>query len=551
MDTMRFILVLALALVSIMLWDAWQRDYGAASPGAAGSGEAGPLSIEEDLGVPQIKPEDSKTPAFPAAGDPAGTSAQVITVETDVLRLKIDQGGTIVSAELPDYPVSLDKEDQPVVLLDESASLFHVIQSGIIGEMAPTHKHAFSSNRTSYSLREGEDVLEVPLTWVSAGGVSVTKIFELARGSYRISLRHVIENKSGSDWEGRQYTQIKRDDPSKEGRKLLYTYTGAVLSSPDDRYEKISFDDMEDAETDVEISNGWAAMIQHYFVTAILPSDKQATYRYYTRVFSDQFYSIGNVSPALRLAPGQQGQLSGHLYVGPKLQADLEQMAEGLELTVDYGVLWFLAKPLFWCLDRLHGFTGNWGWSIILVTVLLKILFYRLSAAGYRSMANMRRVQPRLVSIRDRYKDDRARLNQAMMQIYKEEKINPFGGCFPILVQIPVFLALYWVLLESVELRQADFILWLSDLSSKDPFYVLPIIMGATMLIQQRLNPAPMDPMQEKVMKALPFIFTVFFAFFPSGLVLYWVTNNILSIAQQWLITKNLEKEGLSTTKTK
>ncbi len=218
-----------------------------------------------------------------------------------------------------------------------------------------------------------------------------------------------------------------------------------------------------------------------------------------------------------------------------------------MELTVDYGILWFLAKPLFWCLERLYGLTGNWGWSIILVTIMLKVLFYRLSAAGYRSMANMRRVQPRMVAIRDRHKDDRARLNQAMMQIYKEEKINPFGGCFPILVQIPVFLALYWVLLESVELRQADFIFWLNDLSSKDPFYVLPIIMGATMLIQQRLNPAPMDPMQEKVMKALPFVFTVFFAFFPSGLVLYWVTNNVLSIAQQWLITKNLEKEGLST----
>ena len=546
MDTPRFILVLALTLVSIMLWEAWQRDYGAAPAGTATPDALQPL---EDPGIPQIKPDDTTTRSVPGAEVLQGTDGSVTTVETDVLRLKIDRGGTIVFAELPGYPVSLDNPDQAFVLLNNSTNLYHVIQSGIVGETAPTHKDIFSAGRTSYTLNEGEDVLEVPLTWISADGVSVTKVFIFARGSYRIHLKHIVENGSGTGWEGRQYTQIKRDDPSKEGRKLLYTYTGAVLSSPDNRYEKISFDDMEDAETDENIGNGWAAMIQHYFLTAILPADKQAVYRYYTRAFSSQYYSIGNVSPALRLAPGQQGELADYLYVGPKQQSELEQLADGLELTVDYGILWFLAKPLFWCLERLYGLTGNWGWSIILVTVMLKILFYRLSAAGYRSMANMRRVQPRMVAIRERHKDDRARLNQAMMQIYKEEKINPFGGCFPILVQIPVFLALYWVLLESVELRQADFILWLSDLSTKDPFYVLPIIMGATMLIQQKLNPAPMDPMQEKVMKALPFVFTVFFAFFPSGLVLYWVTNNILSIAQQWLITKNLEKEGHSTAK--
>ena len=548
MDTIRFVLVLALTLVSIMLWEAWQQDYGASGAGAGTQETTLPV---EDPGIPRIKPDDTTTPAFPRAEGSALTDGSVTMVETDVLRLKIDQGGTIVFAELPDYPVSLDKPEQAFVLLDNSAGLYHVIQSGIVGESAPTHKDVFSPGRTSYTLNGDENILEVPFTWKSADGVTVTKVFVFERGSYRIHLKHIIENGSDSGWEGRQYTQIKRDDPSREGRRLLYTYTGAVLSSPDNRYEKISFDDMEDAETDETISNGWAAMIQHYFLTAILPADKQAAYRYYTRAFSSQYYSIGNVSPALQLPPGQQGELDDYLYMGPKQQSELEQLAEGLELTVDYGFLWFLAKPLFWCLERLHGLTGNWGWSIILVTVLLKLLFYHLSAAGYRSMANMRRVQPRIMSIRDRYKDDRARLNQAMMQIYKEEKINPFGGCFPILVQIPVFLALYWVLLESVELRQADFIFWLNDLSSKDPFYVLPIIMGATMLIQQKLNPAPMDPMQEKVMKALPFIFTVFFAFFPSGLVLYWVTNNVLSIAQQWLITRNLEKEGLSTAKPK
>ena len=546
MDTLRFILVLALTLVTIMLYEAWQQDYGATT---AGSRNGDGITQDEDLGIPQVKPDDTAVPAVSPGEEPQTADTSVITVETDVLRVKIDQGGTLISAELPDYPVSLDQKDQPFVLLDNTADLYHVIQSGIVGETAPTHRDTFSSGRASYTLRDGEEVLEVPLVWVSPDGISVSKVFVFTRGSYRVQLKHIIENGSDAAWEGRQYTQIKRDDPSREGRRLLPTYTGAVLSSPDNRYEKISFDDMDDEVTEVDISDGWAAMIQHYFLSAVLPADTQTVYRYYTRSFSSRYYSIGNVSPNLQLDPGNAGELTGYLYIGPKQQSLLKQLADGLELTVDYGFLWFLSNPLFWCLERLHGLTGNWGWSIILVTILLKLVFYHLSAAGYRSMANMRRVQPRIMSIRDRYKDDRARLNQAMMQIYKEEKINPFGGCFPILVQIPVFLALYWVLLESVELRQADFIFWLNDLSTKDPFYVLPIIMGATMLIQQKLNPAPMDPMQEKVMKALPFIFTVFFAFFPSGLVLYWVTNNVLSIAQQWLITRNLEKEGLSASK--
>lgn len=552
MDTLRFVLVLSLAMVSFMLWEAWQRDYGAPARAAARPGDEVPATpAATDSGVPAL-PSNSGGPASGFdAPRPAETERELITVETDVLRLKIDSGGAIVFAELLNYPVSLEEGAKPVVLLDQSTSLFHVIQSGLIGTDAPSHEHQFSSPRKAYSLGENESVLKVPLSWVSEQGVVVSKVFELERGAYRIRLRHQVENRSGANWEGRQYAQIKRDDPSRAGRMLLYTYTGAVLSGPEKRYDKISFDDMRDGPTKADIANGWAAMIQHYFLTAIIPSDQQATYHYYTQDFANGLYSIGHISPALRLAPGGQGELVGEVYVGPKLQADLAQLAEGLDLTVDYGWLWFLAKPLFWCLERLHGLTGNWGWSIILVTILLKLLFYHLSAAGYRSMANMRRVQPRLMALRDRYKEDRARLNQAMMQIYKEEKINPFGGCFPILIQIPVFIALYWVLLESVELRQADFILWLNDLSVKDPYFVLPVIMGVTMYIQQKLNPAPMDPLQEKVFKLLPLIFTVFFAFFPSGLVLYWVTNNILSIAQQWLIMKNLEKEGLGAAKDK
>ena len=317
------------------------------------------------------------------------------------------------------------------------------------------------------------------------------------------------------------------------------------------RYEKISFEDMQEEKISKTIRNGWAAMIKHYFVTALIPGSSEE-YHYYTLYLdsretglSRDRYVIGATGPLLSIAPGEVIADKHSLYVGPKSQHRLENLAPGLELTVDYGKLWFIAKPLFWCLEKFHSLTGNWGWAIILVTLMLKLLFYNLSAAGYRSMARMRKVQPRLMAIRDRYKDDRTRLNKAMMDMYKQEKINPLGGCFPILVQIPVFIALYWVLLESVELRQAGFIFWLKDLSTADPYFILPVVMGITMFVQQKLNPAPMDPVQEKVMMTLPFVFTIFFAFFPSGLVLYWVVNNVLSIAQQWLIMRNLDRAGL------
>ena len=327
--------------------------------------------------------------------------------------------------------------------------------------------------------------------------------------------------------------------------RFIYTYTGTVISDPENRYEKISFDDIDDAPISKQSNDGWIAVIQHYFLAALVPANREETYHYYTKSLGNKMYTSGLISPGREISPGQETDFTEQIYIGPKDQDKLSGIAEGLDLTVDYGMLWFIAKPLFWGLKAIHEKINNWGWSIILVTVFLKLLFYKLSAAGYRSMANMRRVQPRLMSLKERYKDDRVKMNQAMMQIYKEEKINPFGGCFPILIQIPVFIALYWVLLESVELRQASFILWIVDLSRPDPYWVLPLIMGITMFIQQKLNPAPLDPIQAKVMMTLPIVFTVFFGFFPSGLVLYWVANNTLSILQQWLIMKNLEKAGL------
>jgi YidC/Oxa1 family membrane protein insertase len=541
MDTTRLILLTALAVVAAMLWQEWQKDYGQPAPAA-------PVATQPAAAPPPHK-DVPEIAGHAAARAPAAKAAprQMVRVHTDTFDLDIDpMGANIVRAALPKYPTELDSTNNPFVVLENTDTLYYVVQGGVISKSgAPTHESMFAPEQTSYTMAPGQDRLEVSLTW-SHGDIKVTKIFGFERGSYLIDVRYVVENHSGQEWRGRSYEQIKRTKPVTKHHGGVYTYTGAVISSPDDRYKKIKFGDFKDHKLSADIVNGWAAMLQHYFITAVLPADKSATYHYYTSTLDNKYYSIGAITPEQSAAPGQTAQIRQVIYIGPKLQDRLASIADGLDLTVDYGILWFIAKPLFWCLKELHALTGNWGFAIILVTVFLKLLFYRLSAAGYRSMAKMRRVQPRLLSLRERYKEDKARLNQAMMELYKEEKINPLGGCFPILIQIPVFISLYWVLLGSIELRHAPFILWIRDLSAADPYWVLPVLMGITMFAQQRLNPTPMDPIQQKVMMALPIVFTVFFGFFPSGLVLYWVINNILSIIQQWRITRNLERAGLS-----
>ena len=554
MDTTRFILVISLSLVIMLLWDAWQRDYGTTA------------TVEES--VPRVAADKefnraNDLPALPEdvsgeniVREETGSAQQKkkIAVTTDLFSVSIDlHGGTLSSARLLELPVSLDNPEEPVEILTDTNDQVYIIQGGLLSDrQAPTHDATYSSDRSEYVLADGADVLQVPLYWKSDDGVEVIKLYEFSRNKYQIKIRYEIANHSPEEWKARAYAQIQRTGKEDEGRGVIYTYTGAVLSSPDNRYEKISFEDMAEEKISRTIRGGWAAMIKHYFVTALIPGSGDDEYHYYSLYLdsrktglSRDRYVIGATGPLLSVKPGDVTQQMQSLYVGPKSQHRLEDLAPGLELTVDYGKLWFIAKPLFWCLEKFFSLTGNWGWSIILVTLMLKLLFYNLSAAGYRSMARMRKVQPRLVAIRDRYKDDKTRLNKAMMDLYKQEKINPLGGCFPILVQIPVFIALYWVLLESVELRQAGFIFWLRDLSTPDPYFILPLVMGVTMFIQQKLNPAPMDPVQEKVMMTLPFVFTIFFAFFPSGLVLYWVVNNVLSIAQQWLIMRNLDRAGL------
>ncbi|MEX0952012.1 MAG: membrane protein insertase YidC [Gammaproteobacteria bacterium] len=555
MDTKRFLLFVALGLVSLMLWQNWQQEY--ASPAQTGRTTSAPSSgddntdaapAEPDRSIPELPAEtaDGRSEPEIVASSPA-ESAEQIRVQTDVYELAISTaGGDIREAKLLEYPVSVKSPDDPYVLLTDARPLLYVAQGGLLSEQpAPTHKSVYQAEQSEYVLDENESSLEVRLRWSDSNGLAVDKVYRFERGSYAIDVRYEVSNNSSSDWRGWAYGQLLRNDPDGGGARLIYTYTGAALSSPDNRYDKISFDDMRDKKLERRTVDGWAAMLHHYFVTALIPANRDDEYRYYSLVVNrntpDEAYAIGATTPAQTVAAGEQKVLEHRLYIGPKLQHVLEDLAPSLELTVDYGYLWFIAKPLFWILEKIHDLVGNWGWSIILLTILIKLVFYRLSAAGYRSMAKMRRVQPRLLAVRERYANDKQRLNQAMMDLYKTEKINPLGGCFPILVQIPVFIALYWVLLESVELRQAPFILWLNDLSIPDPYFVLPLVMGVTMFIQQKLNPAPLDPVQEKIMTALPIVFTVFFAFFPAGLVLYWVVNNVLSILQQWMITRNLE----------
>jgi len=420
-----------------------------------------------------------------------------------------------------------------------------VAQSGLIGSdpnSMPTHEALFESETTNYRLQPEDSNLKVELTWTDPSGTQVRKRFSFERGSYLITTTQEILNGTEAPLVARDYNQLQRtalNDPN--ATRFVYTYTGGVYYSPEDKYKKVTFEQMGQQKLDRAVTDGWIAMIQHYFMAAWIPP-QGGEETFYTNVLDGPRYIIGKYSPSVSIAPGATHAFENRLFVGPKLQDTLAKIAPGLELTVDYGWLTVLAQPIHWLLAKIHGVIGNWGWSIIVLTILIKLAFYKLSETSYKSMANMRQITPRLQALKDRYGDDKERLNQAMMELYKTEKINPLGGCLPILVQIPVFIALYWVLLESVELRQAPWILWIDNLSAPDPYFVLPLIMGVSMYVQQKLNPAPPDPMQAKIMMSLPFVFTVFFAFFPSGLVLYWVANNLLSIAQQWNITRSIEK---------
>lgn len=558
MDNIRLVLGVTLAFILLLIYQAWQTDYApkpmAEVASSSGNSGVNPHSAETPIvkttEFPNaVKADANNIPDLPTTQRLLETQGRVF-VETDLLKLEIDKvGGDIRRVYLRNYPNHPHTSNDPIRLMDDELPNIFVAQSGLLpAENAPSHQAIYSVEQNTYKLSDGMKQLDVKLTWQNPQGVKVHKIYKFERDSYLIEVQHQVENGSNAVWEGRLYTQLQRTHVPEVGQsRFVYTYMGGAISSPNQRFEKVTFDHIKDGSFEKEQrpawAGGWAGMSQHYFLAAWIP-EKEENYKYYAKLLPEGTrYVLGMFGDNQKVAAGQQRTFSSKLYVGPKLQASLGNLARGLDLTVDYGWVWFIAQPLFWLLQQIFNIVGNWGWAIILVTVMIKGAFFHLSAASYKSMANMRRLQPRLAALKEKYGDDRMQLNQAMMDMYKKEKINPLGGCLPILVQIPVFISLYWVLLESVEMRQASFIFWLNDLSSPDPYFVLPLIMGATMLLQHHLNPAPVDPVQQKVMMMLPLIFTVFFAFFPSGLVLYWVVNNSLSIAQQWVITKKIVKD--------
>ena len=550
MDIQRSVLIVALAVVSYFLVLAWNEDYGQAQLPPAAS-NAQPLnSLPTDVPSTATASNDDVPVVASSTETPVETSkasTALITVNTDTLQLAINPvGGDVVHLNLPQYPRSLKNKDVPFTLFDNGQERVYEAQSGLIGVNGPdassVSRPLYSASASEYRLADGEDKLVVDLKF-SADGVNYTKRFSFVRGSYQVDVEYLIDNQSDSAWNGNLFAQIKRDnsaDPSSSTATGMATFLGAALWTPDEPYSKLSMSDMDKNNLRVDVQGGWVAWLQHYFVTAWVPS-AEGQHIVQSRKDSKGNYIIGFTGQTLTVAPGSHETVALKLYAGPKIQSTLEALSPGLELTVDYGFLWWLAQPIFWLLEHIHSLLGNWGWSIIVLTILIKLAFFPLSAASYRSMAKMRTLAPKEQSLREQYGDDRQKMSQAMMEMYKKEKINPLGGCLPILVQMPVFLALYWVLLESVEMRQAPWMFWIHDLAVMDPYFVLPIIMGASMFIQQTLNPTPPDPMQAKVMKMLPIIFTFFFLWFPAGLVLYWVVNNVLSIAQQWYITRQIE----------
>ena len=568
MDLQRTLLIAAIGVLSFMLLTEWVAFTDAKTAAATQetsrlnpiADAASPATQDLDLGPAEADAEDIPVapdhtvaaPQAPAAPESTG-SDDIIQVYTDVLQLAVDlEGGDIIELSLPKYLAELDNPDKPYILLEDNNALIYIAQSGLIGSngIDSNGRARFSTSTGRYTLAEGEDTLVVDLHWQGDSDVKITKRFTLTRGEYLIKVDYLIENNSDERWQANLFGQIKRQSappPSSSSHAMgMQPFLGVAVTQPDDRFTKFTFKDLAEEPFKAQLPGGWIAMIQHYFLSAWIPNPDQ-TYTYSARVTSTGFNIAGFTTPPLILDPGKSGVIGAQFYAGPKDQYRLQEISPYLDLSVDYGFLWWIAQPLFWLLTKIHALVGNWGVAIILLTVLIKGAFFKLSAASYRSMANMRRVQPKLVALREQYADDKQKQSQAMMELYKKEKINPLGGCLPILVQMPVFIGLYWMLMESVELRQAPFILWIKDLSVMDPYFVLPLIMGASMYFMQKLNPPPPDPMQAKIMQWMPVLFTFFFLWFPAGLVLYWVVNNLLSMAQQYFITRQVEKAAAKT----
>jgi YidC/Oxa1 family membrane protein insertase len=541
MDTRRLILVLIFAFSSFMLWESWQKFNqpkpaidAVATKSTAGGAPTPSVSLQAD----------SSGIARPSASDqtPVG---ETFTVTTDLLKATISaQGGDLVQLELVRYKEHDNKEKNFFLF---EAKHQYMAQSGLIGEGLPTHRSLFKRIEGPTALADGADELKIRLESDAANGVKIAKILTFKRKSYLVDVAWEITNGSAKAIAPHAYFQLQRDDATPEGEtKMVSTFTGPAVYTDAEKYQKISFGDIASgkAKFSKTADNGWLAMVQHYFVSAWVPKDNTPREFYMRKVDGSNAYQAGVIVPVAEIAPGSKSETSVSLYAGPQEQAALKALSPGLDLVVDYGWLTVVAAPIFWALQAIHSLVGNWGWAIIVLTIILKAIFFPLSAASYKSMAKMKLLTPRLTDLKSRFGDDKQRLNQEMMKMYQTEKVNPLGGCLPILVQIPVFIALYWVLLGAVEMRDAPWVMWIHDLASPDPFYILPVIMMVSMFIQTKLNPTPPDPIQAKVMMAMPLIFGFMFFWFPAGLVLYWVVNNILSIAQQWQITRMIESGG-------
>lgn len=553
MDLQRILLIGALAVVGVLTLRQWTEDYNQARPKTVAEvSTVGSSQSRSD--IPIINKERGGV----ISNDTANSSSQLVSIKTDIFDIKLDQaGGDIVGLALLDYPAWLPKKGEDVepfnLMVNNSncsgeKNCVYIAQSALVqtdGPDSSNERPVYSVDKKHLKLLDGQNELTVSLKYRN-DNVDIIKSYTFKRKSYEISVAYQITNHSNNVWTDQFYAQLKRDgggDPSEENSSApINTYLGGAVHSLKKTYQKLAFDDIKKEKFDERVMGGYAAILQHYFIGAWV-AERSKEHNYYSNVSLDEkFYFIGFYDDALTVKPGETVKTGAILYAGPKLQENLKPLAEGLELTVDYGILWFLAQPLFVLLHWIQSIVGNWGWSIILLTVLVKAVFYPLNATSFRSMAKMRKLSPKMKSIKEQHGEDRQKMSQAMMELYKKEKVNPMGGCLPILVQMPVFISLYWVLLESVELRQAEWLGWINDLSQMDPYFVLPLIMGVSMFAQQLLNPTPPDPLQAKVMKFMPVIFTFFFLWFPAGLVLYWVTNNILSFIQQYVITKKIEQ---------
>ena len=566
MDFQRIFIILGLAVTAYMLILAWNEDYGqkpvqpetATSTPATGESLADGPGNDTGDSLPSITQADTNPvtdesipevnhdsmPQLDAGTDSLQAKRDIITAETDALAVQISLiGGDLVKVSLPYYPASLDAPEIPFVLMDPRNG--YEVETGLIGPNGTDSNSArprYQADRRNYTLGDAQDTLTVPLRLRQDDGTEIIKRFTFKRGDYLVRVSHEITNPGPANWQGILFAQLRRNstEPIAAESNImgLQPYLGGATRSESEFYHKLTFDDLEDQSYQAQaLADGYMALVQHYFVSALVPIEKQPVNYQARKLQGKDVYFFGFTTPFTIIPPGQSGKIETDLYMGPKDQYRLQEIAPGLDLTVDYGFLWWLAQPLFYLLTSIHDYLPNWGVAIIILTLIVKILLYPLSAASFRSMAKMRKLQPEMVRLKERFGDDRQKFSQAMMELYKKEGANPLGGCFPILLQLPVFLALYWTLMESVELRQAPFMLWIDDLSAMDPYFVLPILMGVSMYLTQMMQPEPPDPLQAKVFKFMPVMFTFFFLWFPSGLVLYWLVNNLLSILQQWLVT--------------